>query len=239
MNYKKILFILVAILLIVNFTEDLEAQINFGDNPFFDPDSPGIKVIIVAPPEVFTLPGSETTNFTRVCTLGEALNIVLDVVGKNKIAFEGPIVDMCDNETIENLDQYIQLDKVGEVTVRSDILPYLREKPAEITMRNLPFEEEPNIEIDDRPATTDDIENKVWDQSQKTFKFRAKHFTTYRAVAKITQPPPPTSLPLPDHYPRDVYTFPISDFLLTIGILSILLVVAVLLYFFLRKRRTQ
>ena len=159
------------------------AQINFGDNPSFDLYGPGAKIIIVAPPGVFTLPESQT-NITRVCTLGEALNIVLDVAGKNKIEFKEPIIDMCDKGTIENLDQRFQMDKVGEVTVDSNSLPYLKNKSALITMRGLPFEEEPDIEVDGRPATNQDIENKSWDQSSKTLTFEANHFTTYKAVAK-------------------------------------------------------
>ena len=143
------------------------AEINFGDNSNFDPAGPGIKIIAVAPPGIFTLPGSETTNFTRVCTLGEALNIVLDVSGKNKVEFHDSIIDMCDTNTINNLDTYIQLDKTGEVTVDSESLTYLRNKRANITMRNLPFEEEPAIEVDGKLATPEDIKDKLWNQSAK------------------------------------------------------------------------
>lgn len=176
---------LATILLFFIFVETSNAQINFGDNPNFDPYGPGAKVIIVGPPGIFTLPGSET-NFTRVCSFSEAINLILDVTGKNKIEFKESIIDMCNNKTAENLDQYVQLEKVGEVTVRSDLLTYLKDKPAEITMRNLPFEEEPTLEVDGKPATNQDIENKVWDQSSKTLKFKAKHFTTYKAISKTT-----------------------------------------------------
>lgn len=143
----------------------------------------GVDIIVVAPPEIFNLPGSGT-NIVQVCTLGEALNIVLDVAGENKIVFQEPIVDMCDNDTVENLDKYIQIDKKGEVSVDSDSLPYLKNKSAIITMRDLEFEEEPDIEVDGKLATSQDIGNKTWDQSSKTLTFEAKHFTTYKAVAK-------------------------------------------------------
>lgn len=185
---KKIIVLFFVVIFAFNLFSFSRAQANIMYNPEFDITSSGVKVIFVAPPEIFTLPGSETSNFTQVCTLGEALNIVLDVSGKNKIRFEDPIIDMCDNETIENLDDYIQLDKVGEVTIDSDSLPYLKNKSAVITMRNLPFKEEPDIEVDGRPATDQDIENKNWNQSSKTLTFKAKHFTTYKAVSRIIQP---------------------------------------------------
>jgi hypothetical protein len=198
------------------------AQINFGDNPNFDPSGPGVKIIIVAPPEVFTLPESQT-NITRVCTLGEALNIVLDVAGHNKIEFHEPIVDMCDNKTIENLDQYIQLDKTGEVTVDSNSLPYLEDKSATIVMRNLPFEGEPDIEVDGKPATNEDIENKSWDQSSNTLTFDAKHFTTYKAVAKFSESSPIAS----EEHIEEVrqQTSNIENIFLIIAIIITLLVV--------------
>ena len=180
--------VLVLGFLMMAMTSQSKAQINLGDNPNFDPYGPGAKVIIVAPPGVFTLPES-ATNITRVCSFSEAINLILEVTGKNKIEFQEPIIDMCDNRTIENLDQYIQLDKVGEVTVRSDTLPYLKDKSAKVTMQNLPFEEEPDVEIDGRPATNQDIENKTWDQSSRTLRFQAKHFTTYKAVTKTSSPP--------------------------------------------------
>ncbi len=61
------------------------------------------------------------------------------MTGENKIEFLEPIVDMCDKKTIENLNQYIQFDKVGEVTVRSDALPYLKDKPAQSDHAKPPF----------------------------------------------------------------------------------------------------
>lgn len=182
---KQFLITLATIFFLFIFVEISKAQINFGDNPNFNPYGPGAKVIIIGPPGIFTLPGSET-NITRVCSFSEAVNLIIDVYGKNKIEFPEGILDMCNNTTIENLDQYIQLEKPGEVTVRSDLLPYLKDKPAEITMRNLPFEEEPNVEVDGKPAASQDIENKIWDQSSKTLRFKAKHFTTYKAVSKTT-----------------------------------------------------
>lgn len=177
----------VVFLLALALSPSSKAQNNLSDNSNFDLYGPGVDIIIVAPPGIFTLPESQT-NITRVCTLGEALNIVLDVSGKNKIEFQDPIVDMCDNETIENLDQHFQMDKVGKVTVDSDSLPYLEDKSALITMRNLPFEEEPDIEVDGKPATDQDIKNKSWDQSSKTLTFKAEHFTTYKAVANPSMP---------------------------------------------------
>ncbi len=158
------------------------AQTNLGSNPNFNFNSPGAKVIIVGPPDILTMEGSQTSNFTQVCTFEEAINIVLDVTGKNKIEFKESVIDMCDNETIQNINQYIQLENTGEVTVRSDKLPYLKDKSAEITMRNLPFVNEPMVEVDGRPATQADIENKSWDSDSGTLTFTAKHFTTYRAV---------------------------------------------------------
>lgn len=178
-----LLAIILAGLFLFNIATNIRAMISIGDNPNFDMDAPGVKIIIVGPPGIFNLPGSETSNFTRVCTLGEALNIVLDVTDKNKIEFQEPIVDMCDNEVIENLDNYVQIDKTGEVNIRSDLLPALKDKSAIITMRNLPFENEPNIEVDGVLATNEDIENKKWDPSSKTLTFKAKHFTTYKAVS--------------------------------------------------------
>jgi len=152
-------------------------------NPDFDINSPGVKVIIVGPPGIFTLPGSQTTNFIQVCSLGEAFNLVLDVAGKNMVRFDDPIVDMCDNETIQNLDNYIQMDKVGEVSIDSEALPYLKDVSAEVTMRNLSFDQEPEIEVDGKPATAQDVENKQWDEGSKTLEFKAKHFSVYKAVA--------------------------------------------------------
>ena len=145
------------------------------------------ELITVAPPDVFTLPGSET-NIVRVCTLGDVLNIVIDVTGKNTIEFQEPIVDMCDNDTVENLDQYFKMDTVGEVTVDSRALPYLKDKSALITMRNLPFGGEPDIEVDGNQATDQDIENKSWDKYSKTITFKAKHFTVYKAVNNPSSP---------------------------------------------------
>jgi len=152
-------------------------------NPLFDIKSPGAKVIIVSPPGIFTLPGSQTTNFIQVCSLGEAFNLVFDVAGKNMVRFDDPIVDMCDNETIQNLDNYIQMDKIGEVSIDSEALPYLKDASAEVTMRNLPFDREPDIEVDGRPATDQDVKDKQWDKNSKILKFKAKHFTVYRAIA--------------------------------------------------------
>lgn len=184
-NYEILLFFVFAGVIFLTFPvlSPSKAQINLGDDPDFDPYGPGVKIIIVAPPEAFTLPESQT-NITEVCTPGEALNIVLDIAGRNKIEFRDPIVDMCDSKTIENLEQYFQMDKVGEVTVDSDSLPYLKNRPAIITMRNLPFEEEPDIKVDDKLTTDQDIKNKSWDQFSKTLTFEAKHFTTYKAVDK-------------------------------------------------------
>src|SRR4030042_309791 len=152
-------------------------------NPDFDISSPGVHVIIVGPPGIFTLPGSQTTNFIQVCSLGEAFNIVLDVAGKNMVRFDDSILDMCDNETIQNLDNYIQMDKVGEVSIDSEALPYLKDASAQVTMRNLPFDQEPEIEVDGKPATAQDVENKQWDEDYKTLEFKAKHFSVYKAVA--------------------------------------------------------
>lgn len=183
-KYRVLLcFVLISLFFsIITTRPSVKAQVNFGDNPNFDPNAPGAKVIIIAPPGVFTLPES-ATNFTRVCSFSEAINLILEVTGKNKIEFKEPIIDMCKGGTRENLDKYVQLDKVGEVTVRSDLLPYLKDKSSEITMRNLPFDREPAVEVDGNPATDQDIENKSWDQSKKTLTFSAKHFTTYKAVA--------------------------------------------------------
>jgi hypothetical protein len=152
---------------------------------FFIPFSAkgSIDIVIVSPPGIFNLSGSET-NITQVCTLGEALNIVLDVTGKNKIVFNEPIVDMCDKNTIENLDNYIQMDKNGEISIDSESLSYLKDKSAVVTMRNLNFEEEPDIEVDGKLATSQDIANKTWDQDSGVLTFEAKHFTTYKAVVK-------------------------------------------------------
>jgi len=226
-----------------------KAQINLGDNPNFNPYGSGLKIIIVAPPGVFTLPGS-ATNITRVCSLGEAINLVLDVTGKNKIEFEGPIVDMCDNNTVKNLDQYIQLDKAGEITVRSDILSYLQNKSAKITMRNLPFEEEPDVEVDGKPAISKDIENKIWDQSSKTLTFKAKHFTTYKAVAKNSIPQikerstdsqqlPSSRYDYRTTYPRDIRNFsPIYIILIIIFIaVAVILIIVGAIYFIRWKRK--
>lgn len=188
-NKKFLLFLSVNIFLAFTILSSANAQINMGTNPDFDFSGSGIKIIIVSPPGVFTLPKSQT-NITSVCTLGGALNIVLDVVGKNKIEFQDSIVDMCSDETIENLDQHFQMDKVGEVVVDSDSLPYLKDKSALITMRDLPFQEEPDIEVDGELADNQDVENKSWDQSSKTLTFEAKHFTTYRAVAKSSASTP-------------------------------------------------
>lgn len=188
-KFKKIKLKIFSILFItslflLNATVETKAMAKFGGNPNFSTNTPGVKIITVSPPEVFNLPNSKTTNFTHACTLKEALNIVLDVAGKNTIEFQEPIVDMCDNEIIKNLDKYIQINKTGEVNVRSDLLPALKNKTANITMRNLPFETEPNVEIDGKLATEKDIENKKWDSYSKTLTFQAKHFTTYKAVEK-------------------------------------------------------
>jgi len=238
--------LVVTFSLLLVMTSQSKAQINFGDNPNFDPYGRGAKIIIVAPPGVFTLTGS-TTNITRVCSLGEAINLVLDVTGKNKIEFEEPIVDICETSTVKNLDQYIQLDKVGEVTVRSDALSYLQNKSAKITMRNLPFEEEPDVEVDGKPATSKDIENKIWDQPSKTLTFKAKHFTTYKAVAKNSTPQikekstdnqqlPSSRYDYPTTYPRDIYTLnPI--YVLLINFVAVIVIIASVLYFIWRKRK--
>jgi len=185
---KKIFFVLFFVFFL-NFIMPFSsiAQVNLDTSNNFDDGSSksnGVKIITVSPPGIFTLPESQT-NITNVCTLGEALNITLDVAGHNKIEFDEPIVDMCDDETIKNLDQYFQMDKTGEVSVDSNEFPYLKNKSALITMRNLPFEEEPNIEVDGILATDNDIENKSWNESLKTLTFKAKHFTTYKAVESI------------------------------------------------------
>jgi hypothetical protein len=186
-NFKIFPILFIIGLFLFNITVEAKAMAKFGDNPNFNMNAPEVKVITASPPDIFNLARSETSNFTRVCATGKALNIVLDVTDKNKIEFQEPIADMCDNDVIKNLDDYVQIDKTGEVSVRSDLLPALKNKSANITMRNIPFEEEPNIEVDGRLATNKDIENKKWNPSSKTLTFKAKHFTTYKAVA-ATQP---------------------------------------------------
>lgn len=234
---KSLFFVLIGVIfLALTLLSPSNAQINLGDNPDFNLYGPGIKIIIVAPPGVFTLPESQT-NITKVCTLREALNIVLDVAGKNKIEFQDPIVDMCDNETIENLDRYFQMDKTGEVTVDSDSLPYLKDKSALITMQNLPFKEEPDIEVDGRPATDQDIENKSWDQASKTLAFETKHFTTYKAVANssITSFITKEEQILKEQQP----TAKIENIFLIVIILTIVLVtVGIVSYLIWRKRQS-
>ncbi len=142
-----------------------------------------IEIYTVSPPGVFAKTGSET-NIHQVCTLGEALNLILDDAGVNEIAFHDPIVDMCKDDTISNLDQYVKLDTVGEVTVKSDQLTYLHNQQGDITMRGLPYDQEPDVLVDGQPATSADVGNKQWDGAQHTLKFTAKHFSTYKAVAK-------------------------------------------------------
>lgn len=180
-NFKILLILLFIGLFLFNIIE-VKAMMSAGDIPNPDESAKGVQIVIVSPPDIFNLQGSETSNFAQVCASGEALNIVLDVTGKNKIEFQDPLVDMCDNDVIQNLDDYVQIDKAGEVSVRSDLLPALKNRSANITMRNLPFEKEPDIEVDGKLATDRDIENKSWDTSSKTLTFKAKHFTTYKAV---------------------------------------------------------
>jgi len=212
------------------------AQLNFSNPGNEATRSSGIKIILVSPPGVFLKPGSETTNFVQVCSLSEAINIVLDDVGENKIEFKEPIVNMCDNNKIENLDQYVQLDKPAEVTVNSNLAPQLN-KPAEITMRNLPFDEEPAIEVDGKKATEKDVENKVWDQNKKTLKFTAKHFTTYKAVAQNTPTTPTNSTPTVKHNLVN------SKNLLLLGLSSLFILLLMLtgsiFIFKLRKKKTS
>jgi hypothetical protein len=228
-NKIKAIILFFAVIFLFNFSSFYEAHADIMYNPNFDINAPGVKVIFVAPPGIFTLPGSETTNFIQVCSLGEAFNIVLDVAGKNMVRFEDPIVDMCDNETIENLDNYIQLEKAGEVSIDSESLPYLKDTSAVVTMRNLPFEEEPDIEVDGKPATDKDVENKNWDQSSKTLTFKAKHFTTYKAVSSVIEPP----------QKKEDFVTGLSDnnntskILIIIGVISMLILAS---YFILKKR---
>lgn len=209
---------------------DSRAQTNLGNNPNFDITGPGAKVIFVAPPEVlppevFTLPGAQT-NFTQVCTFEEAVALVLDVPDKNKVEFDGPTIDMCDNGVAENLDQYINLDTTGEVTVRSDLLPSLQNSSGTITMRNLPFEEEPNIEVDGRPATDKDIENQDWDSASQTLTFKAKHFTTYKAVQ---------ASPVPSAANEEVADFFLDSF--PILIIIVFVVIAIIIIGYLIRKR--
>lgn len=185
-NFKIFSILLIAGLFLFNIIE-VKAMMSVGDIPDPDESAKVVQVVIVSPPGIFNLPGSETSNFIQVCTLGEALNIVLDVTGKNKIEFQDSLVDMCDNNVIQNLDDYVQIDNVGEVSVRSDLLPAFKNRSANITMRNLPFEDEPNIEVDGKLATDRDIEDKDWDSSLKTLTFKAKHFTTYKAVEAVEE----------------------------------------------------
>ena len=165
------------------FPQLIYAQTDFSSNPNFDSSSSGVQIILVMPPSDFTKSLS-ATNITQVCSLGQALNIVLDDPNTNSITFPEEMVDLCSSNVVSNLNQYVQLDKLGEVTVRSDLLPTLN-KPADVTMRNLPFDKEPDVTVDGQQTTNKDIENKIWDGSTKTLKFTAEHFSTYKAVAAV------------------------------------------------------
>ena len=79
------------------------------------------------------------------------------------------------------------------MTVKSEELPYMHDQTAEVTMRDLPYDKEPDILVDGKPATDKDIASKGWDKEKHSLTFTAKHFTTFKAVAaaapKATAPP--------------------------------------------------
>ncbi len=122
----------------------------------------------------------------------------------------------------------------------------LRINPLKVTMQNLPFEEEPNVEIDARKIISQDIEDKTWDQSTKTLTFQAKHFTSYKAVArtpilfkeqKTSEKQQTPSSIYPNQLPSNVYNLsPVYIFLLFFEVI-VILIIAGALYLIWQKRK--
>lgn len=130
---------------------------------------------------------SETTRIDQMNQeqLRNVENFTLHVVSKNKVTFQNAL-DLSAKETItklEDLDEYIDFEKTGKVTIDTDYLDFL-DSPATITMYNLPFNQTPQIYKDGKLVTTEEVSNVVYVYSQTeggTLSFDVNSFSTFEA----------------------------------------------------------
>ena len=137
----------------------------------------------VSLPATFTQSGSTTTNLAAITDPANVPDLTVEVVGKNKISWTGP-VNLSSADTankFRQLDIYIKATTTGIVELDSKALPELNKK-ATITMFNLPFVSTPKVLVDGKadPKVVSNIK-----YSKGALTFNAAHFTKLEAAPTL------------------------------------------------------
>lgn len=152
------------------------------------PSATPLTTIYFAPtavtlPSIYIQKESKTTDISKLSAeqLKSVDKFTLEVVGTARIEFKEP-VDLSGVTTqLNQLDQYVRMNMVGDVFVDSEALKELN-KPATITMAGLKFKKTPIIYKDNKPAG-DAVSQVSYDAAKGVLVFDVTGFSRYTVVS--------------------------------------------------------
>lgn len=133
-------------------------------------------------PSEFEWQGTTTTNLVQISNPAAVANFTLETP-KNKIVFS-QTVDLSATDTVNkfrNIDNYVVANLPGVVSIDSSNLPALN-KPATITMKNLPYVKTPRVLVNGKEDPTV-VSNLKY--SGGTLSFNVAHFSTFTAAPTV------------------------------------------------------
>ncbi len=147
----------------------------------------GSKVVVpdITIPDEFLAEDSNTTRIDQMslAELEEVENFTLEIVGKNKVVFDG-FLNLTSSETLAKLkdfSEYVDFSTTGKIMIDTGNLSVFRAK-ASITMYGLDFEEKPIIYKDGELATSDTVSSIEYDSDSGVLAFDVDRFSTYEAI---------------------------------------------------------